>query len=295
MGTVLSFFDTTSANIVADLKAKILLSSDWSNPSGNRVVCTTTRGADMVVDLADAAAQPHQMQLGVYRTAALADKIVRYIIWRQSGGSSTNPLHVTVSVGKEHLWITIEGPRAGEPNAVLSTSGSYRGVLYLGDLIPYFSNDTVPAVVLVAMQTSGDVTPAQCRVSRNRSNSVSWEHAKICSFEPPHDEPASTSVYNVTRLASNNSKMYLFPFVLFEDVDGLRGRLNKIYNMGFAIARATSGEPSPAIFSRVSYDGETFILLPTSRPVSLTTPTGFGTTGSTIIDGNTVVAVPWSA
>src|ERR1044072_911621 len=97
MATTFSMFDTTPAGAVAAIKSAILASTDWSNPAGDRVTCTTTRGAAMVVGLAGAVATPAKLQFGVYRTTGLADKIVRYMVWRASGGATTDTLHCTVS------------------------------------------------------------------------------------------------------------------------------------------------------------------------------------------------------
>src|SRR4051812_49534066 len=102
MGNTFSTFDCTPTTAVAAIKAAILASTDWSNPAGDRVVCTTTRGASMVVDLADAAATSFKLQFGIYRTTGLADKIIRYLLWASSGGTTSDPLHCVVSAGKEH-------------------------------------------------------------------------------------------------------------------------------------------------------------------------------------------------
>ena len=64
MAFAYSVFDTTPANLVADLKTKILLSSDWSNPSGNVVKCTTPLGGVMAIDLQGSSVPSNQRDVG---------------------------------------------------------------------------------------------------------------------------------------------------------------------------------------------------------------------------------------
>jgi hypothetical protein len=201
MAVTFAQFDTTPAGAVAAIKAAILASTDWSNPAGDRVICTTTRGAAMVVDLADAAASVATLQFGVYRTTGLADKIIRYLRWRVSGGATSDPLHCAVSAGKDHLFITVEGPRAGAP--------------------------------------------------------------------------------------------MVRPYLLLEDVAGLRGRLAAIFNMGWNGIGSFGGDVPAQPFSRITIGSGTYIGLPVLRQTN--SYCSFGGVGSSDPSGlSPIVAVPYA-
>jgi hypothetical protein len=262
--------------VVADIKAAILTSADWSNPTGQRVLCTTTRGADMCVDLADAAATALNLQFGVYRTSALADKIVRYISWRGSGGATSNTVHWTVSAGKEHLYIDVEGPRPGETNAVDASRGSFKQAFFLGDVVPYITGDSVPTVVCVGQLNIGTNTLLEqiVHVGRNQANTRSWVQAKLASVCPPiaGNVDPSVQLSTLTRLASDGNT-YMFPYVIFEEIAGLRGRIAKCFFNGFNFNSGYTGsyDPTVRLFSKVTFNSETYILLTAQKTVSSTT------------------------
>jgi hypothetical protein len=298
MATTFSMFDTTPAGAVAAIKAAILTSTDWSNPAGDRVTCTTTRGAAMVVDLADAAATAVKLQLGVYRTTGLADKITRYILWRNSGGATTDPLHVTVSAGKEHLLITVEGPRSGEVNPVDATFGSYRPVFFLCDLVPYFSADTVPAVVCggtTAATPPNGSESVLIHVSRNAANNASWVAGLLETLQA--DLRSGSSLYRLNGQSVSGSGMTARPWVVFEDAAGMRGRLAQFFNLGWNTAGSLADFPAQ-VFQRVTINSITYIGLTVNRATAASAITA---SPFALINGNEegpaaslVVAVPWA-
>lgn len=297
MGVTFSTFDTTPAGAVAAIKAAILASTDWSNPAGDRVVCTTTRGAAMVVDLADAAASAVRMQFGVYRTTGLADKIIRYMSWRTAGGATSDTLHVTVSAGKEHLWITIEGPRAGEVNPADASNGSNRPVFFLVDLVPYFSADTVPAVVCggttdTAAPSSGN--SVLVHISRNAANNASWVVGLLETLQA--DARVGSTQHRYTGQSVSGGGITARPWVVFEDVAGMRGRLAQFFHLGWNVAGSLADFPAQS-FQRVSINSITYIGLTVNKAGSTTTSASpFAATISTE-EGSTaspVVAVPYS-
>lgn len=307
MGTVYSSFDTTPTNLVADLKTKILLSSDWANITGNIVKATTTRGAQMVVDLADATANAARAQFGVYRThdgTTGVDKVVRYINWRGSGGATSDPIHVRVSSGKEHLYIDIEGPRAGEANPQDGAYGSVRNCFFTGDIVPYFSGDSIATVAMFGATTTGSGTSSGSvtwHVSRNQGNTLSWVPANAMSLQVPiaRDNLGSipTVVNSVQPLAAGDGKLYMWPYVLVEQTDGIRGRINKAFFCGMSVQN--NGEATPAIYSRRTFAGDTYILLNPARNASFTdaATTGFGLSGSNTtpaaVTQSPIVAIPY--
>jgi hypothetical protein len=294
MAIAFSAFDSTPATVVADIKAAILTSTDWTNPAGDRVLATTTRGADMVVDLADAAADAQNMQLGVYRTAALADKVVRYVAWRDSGGATSDTLHCRVSAGKEHLYFDVEGPRAGETNAVSATMGSYRALFFLGDLIPYHASDTA-TVVLVADTAATLSGFTLAHVGRNYANSASWVPAYLATLSPAMTAPyGAQSALALTRVSTADTKTYLWPYVVVETTAGIRGRIARAYFTGWE----TQIEAGP-VLSRHTYDGVTYILMVASRNDgqsgnNASSAFGYVVHGSNNTSPGAVLAVPYS-
>lgn len=297
MPTAFSTFDTTPAGAIAAIKAAILASTDWSNPAGDRVQCITTRGAAMVVDLADAAATSIKLQFGVYRTTGLADKIIRYLLWSLSGGTTSDPLHCVVSAGKEHLYIAVEGPRAGEPNPATSSGGSYKPILFLCDLVPYFASDTVPVVVCGGTTNAGiPSTNASIlvHVSRNAANSGSWMSGVLESLGVVH----STSLSNTYRFAGqiqSPAGQVIRPYVVFEDTAGMRGRLSSFHFLGWVALGTMGGDTPPQVFSRFTLGSVTYIALTPERSASTIGISPFGQPDSNDpASGGLVVAVPYS-
>lgn len=309
MGTYFSIFDSTAANLAVDLRTAILNSADWSQPNAaglpNLVKATTTGGAQMVVQLDDAAVTSKQMQLGVYRQhdgTTGVDKIVRYLVWRNSvTGTTTDPLHVTVSAGKDHLYFSVEGPYSGEANPESITVGSMRGAFFLGAISPYFAADTVPAVCCVGVEVSSSTTSLLASVSRNQANNASWVPARLLSLQVPSGSVtnnSSDSRVNAVQRSASDGATYLWPYVVVENVAGLRGRLTKCHFAGFNIDGVDSvADPVPAVFSRLSYGGDTYTLVAPTKPASAAGSyayLAFGHTGDVVNSASPIIAVPSS-
>lgn len=262
---VFSEFDTAQASIVADVKAAIDASSDWSNTSGQIMRCNAG-GADMVVDLADAAASLNAMTLGVYRSPGV-DKIQRFLLWKRTAtGAATDPIHCQVSAGPDHLYIGAEGPRGGEPNAEDVTYGSYKTSLFLGTIVPYFDTtlDNQPAVVCVAATASGAANWITANVSRNAANSASWVPAYLMTLINPNF--GSTNGILQGGLAGLDGLQYLGPWVVWEQTAGIRGRIKDCYYAGPSSASLmTASDPVRAIGQKLTYGGKTFVIVNPNR------------------------------
>ena len=243
MAFTYSVFDTTPANLVADLKAKILLSSDWSNPNANVLKATTPLGGQMVIDLAGSAAPTTQGWVGpyFYRTysgTTGVDPLSNYgLFWKaiNSGATTTVPLHVTVVAGNTLLWIQVEGPRAGEAFAD-TVFGSMKNTVALAQITPYFAGDTNPAVAFMgnghnpiadtlAINFQGTYT----RVNQNSIATQPWVTAHLMGLCFPQDVQQWATVLPQRGL---DGTYYLSPYVVFEHVAGIRGRLTDIYFAG---------------------------------------------------------------
>lgn len=253
---------------------------------------TTTRGAEMVVDLAGpSGVSLSRLTVSVYRSWAAgvgADQVIRYLSWRPAGGAYTDPLHCVVAAGKEHLFFSVEGPRAGEPNADSATLGSYRQYLALCDLVPYLAADTVPAVVLAGYTGTAttDETP-YAYVSRNQADTASWVQARMGTVCFPGGDGATLTPTTLTQQASDGNT-YLFPYVVVENAAGLRGRLPILY-AGYN-ASTLVGEPIVTPGALFTVDGVAYRAVGTHRG-----PTGNASWGP-FGGGNTgyfpVIAVP---
>lgn len=233
---------------------------------GSIVKATTTRGAQMVVDFADAAATIAVLSLAFYRThdgTTAVDKLSpRYLRWKNVTGASTDIVHLIVSAGKEHLYVSTEGPRGGEANAE-SGNGSTCQSIFIGDIVPYLASDTVPAVVVSAPTTSNSSTTAVfANVSRDSANVNSWVSAVLATVAPVG---ATGGPIAVTQLAADGNT-YLFPYVVLESSAGLRGRISKVWSIGpnavLAATLTSTSAPSPG--TTFTYAGETYIAVPVS-------------------------------
>jgi hypothetical protein len=264
MALAYSEFVTTQANLVADLKTAITASSDWSNITGNILKATTTRGAQMVVDLTDAAITLNVLTIAFYRThdgSSGVDKITRYIYFkRAAAGATTNNVYCVVSASKEHLFVSIEGPRPGQTGASDASYGSFRDSFFIGDLVPYHAGDSVPAVVSIANMNNSAARSLltnnhQAYVSRNYLNTQSWVTARLLTMS------FGGAYINWQFKAAIDGNYYVFPYLVMEDQDGLRGRLNNVYFAGWGQPNSLAVDLPPNVGSRISYGGQTLKLL----------------------------------
>lgn len=268
-----SEFTTTGANLLADLRAAILASSDWTQPNAgnaNLLKATTTRGAQMVVDLNDSAPTTTRLTVGVYRAyegTTGTDKITRLVRYKQSGTGTfnTNIYRCVVSASKEHLFFTIEGPRGGEVGADNVNLGSMRGNFFIADIVPYESapQDVAPAVCVIGRTTEGQAEYTNgahtVNVSRGRAGSESWLVARLATL----DANTSIGTFGLQRLTKSGS-VILSPYVVFEDIDGLRGRLANLYFGGWNFVDYAD-VPVLTTGARYTYDGGTYRLIAASR------------------------------
>lgn len=233
---------------------------------------TTTRGADMIIDLLDGPPTLNYLQVGFYRAHTGAfnggtDRLgLKYCLWRANATGTavtTMPLHVTVSATKEHLFFSIEGPRAWETGATSTQYGSLKTYIFLADLVPYHAADTIPAVVVDAFNVAGIPSNTANQnhiawVSRNAANNASWTPGKLATLSFPVCQ--STVAVGLQRQCTIDGNRYITPYVFFDDAEGIRGRLNKIYNAGDNGPTTPADNPAP-VGESLSYDGGTYRLV----------------------------------
>lgn len=229
---------------------------------GTYAKATTTRGAQMVIDLGDqlpSALNNRALGIAFYRshdgTTAL-DKIQRLIRFKNNPGTTTMTLHLNVSVCKESIFFSIEGPRGGETSADDTTNGSWGQSAAMADIVPYFGSgvDPTPAVAAIGHITDSitDQTPF-CQISRNQNNTASWVTARLATLGlSPYQSDLQLN-------AKGDGNVYLLPYVVFEATDGIRGRLAKLYFVGQTAGQIAfqGGESSPMIGAQVTYNDGT--------------------------------------
>jgi hypothetical protein len=304
MALTYSEFATTGANLLVDLRTAILASTDWTQPnaggSPNLLKATTTRGAQMVVDLNDTAPTVNRLGMGVYRThdgTTGVDKVTRYLRYKAGGGTlSTMTLRCVVSASKEHLFINIEGPRGGESSADHATYGSQRTYFFMSDVVPYFEapDDIAPCVAIGGRHVDGNASydngSYHLWVSRSRANTDAWLPCHVASL----DNFRSDINVGIQRIAKNGDT-FLSPYVVFEDVDGIRGRLSSLFFAGWNWTDRSDITTLP-IGSKVTNNGITYKLLGTNKSeVSNRTYDVLGPVGNdntTTMHRSPIVAVP---
>lgn len=227
------------------------------------VACTAPATAELVVDLDNGfAATTSRIPVAVYRSTAV-DKLAGYLRWVNAGSTPTftMPLHVVVSAGPEHLFISVEGPRPGEPAAEGWTP---RQVLFLGTIVPYDDADTSePLLAIIDPDDSisyGNGVGAY--VSRTADDSASWVTADLATVQRmTHPVYGSSSVLSGTYAlrSSRGGSRFLWPIIVVEDEDGPRGRLKSVYFVGFQGPTDIPGQ-------RFTYNGLTYIAVGTPQP-----------------------------
>jgi hypothetical protein len=272
-------YTTTPANWVADTKAKIDTSTDWSNITGDIMKATTTRGAEMVINLNKAAPVNNYATVAVWRThdgSSGTFEVTRYLHWRNSaGGTTANTLHCTVSASKEHLVLQVEGPYGTETNYDNIDTGSKRSTLVIADIVPYHAGDTVPAVAMFANTSttqSAAAGNAQIAVSRDQGDANSWVPAAIGTVHPIISAEQTNATHMFQHVAKGDGKTYLFPYVVIENQDGMRGRLNNVYWAGWSKANVNiSASEAPGLSDGdiVTYSSADYMIRKSSKSVQL--------------------------
>lgn len=266
---------------------------------------TTTRGAKMIVDLTDGAPLLNALVMGVWQDhdgTTGTNKSSRWCYFRANTTAITQAMqvHVAVSASKEHLFVSLEGPRAAESLATSATVGSARNYFFMDDVIPYFPVvDTNP--VCYAGGASTAIAGASVsnnshlgNLSRNYANSSPWAQGILQTLDFP--SLSSLVTVGVTRLTSGDSNYYLAPYVIFESGAGLRGRLRSLFFAGYN-SIDNPDQPLPPIASRIQYGGGYYKLLPVNKADASNdywNQLGSATNGTstTVAHKSVVVAVP---
>lgn len=291
----------------------VTISGTWGfiYPSGNTfktrntvLKSTSDRGAELIVDLEAGISTSSvvNLNLSTYRQytgtapGGQTDAKLYSIYWKIAAGLATMPLHVILSVGKNHLFISIEGPRANETSTQSTTYGSVRNYFAICDLIPYHAGDTIPAAIGIGVITNVPSTNSmshQVHVSRDAANTASWQPGRLGSLDWP--TMYTTDVVTLNRTCTIDGNTYLFPYVMASEAEGLRGRLSSFFYCGTTAPSPVADYPEP-VGTKVSYDGIIYRLLAVNKGDGTNVAWGpFGTSlNNGAITRSTVVAVPFA-
>lgn len=278
MGTVYREFTTTPANLVADLRTNILLSTDWSQPNASLpglVKTVTGRGATIAVDFNAVAPT---VQVGTFDVFASHDgttagpSVRKFLRYKRvsSGTTATVNLHVVLSAGRDHLFVSIEGPWTNEANTDSGNYGSIRNYLAISEITSYFdlAADPAPCVGVVGRQINGGPSwtngSYDIYVSRNRANNQSWVKGKVLSLDPVVAASFGGTMLNGNRQTVSDGNYYLSPYVVAEDADGFRGRLGKLFMAGWN-NQSYNDIPPPPQGQIVTYGGEQYRLIAANK------------------------------
>lgn len=251
---------------------------------GNEVLRTTTvRGAPMILDITGGTyngEMARKVAAAAYNgftppTTTVAPVITggsayRSAYYRRGNASSLSAIvHVIVSTSKDHIFISVEGPRMSEPLPSTTTYGSNRGYVFMSDLVPYSPSDTVPTVVLggqAPYDSDGGISNKShiVNVSKSFDGAGSWIEAVPLALQYPTTLIGYTlSAQRMTSI-DGTDKYYLSPYVIAANDCGLRGRLSSFFYAG---SNSTTGSDTfnPTVGSEVIYNGVTYKLMAVSK------------------------------
>lgn len=251
---------------------------------GQRILkTTTTRGAQMVFAVSLAAggssdAYSNSVAFQFFRThggASISDfsdaSSVRYVPFSTSTTPKalTDAVHAVLTAGKEHIFLTVEGPRNNEANTDSTSYGAIKNDMFMVDVVPYHAGDTQPCVAAYgrwANSSTGDpTTDTWVEVSRNAANNASWVPAKIATLSY-FGTGGQTLGSRLQRTCSIDGNEYLWPYVVIQDGEGLRGRLNNIFNAGWnAYVGAAGGDTGEPIGDVLTYNSKDYVLVPVTK------------------------------
>ena len=242
-------FTTTPANLWNDLREAVLTSSEWSNPSGTLLCASANNGAQMNFDLVGGASiASNRIAATFWRsrnpaTGVLGNSLPRELHWSRATDATltlNSPIHVRVAAGGGLFYLDIEGPREGEAGA---SAGSLRNYLFAAPIQPYFDQDQPAVAVGAAMSTSDNrltYPMGRVHVSVNRANILAWVSGKIFTLSVPGYDAGPANHSKWQPFAAGDGYTYLFPWVVVEDIDGIRGRLSDLYYGGVDKAQSDS-------------------------------------------------------
>jgi hypothetical protein len=265
---------------------------------------TTDNGTDLILDL-EGDLQSNYINVIAYRQwtgtapGGWTDAKPSWLYWRAAGGGAlTMPIHVTLSVGKNHLFFAIEGPRSNETGATSATYGSIKNYFAISELTKYHAGDTGTPAISIGVPSSTATTSVnagghQVGISRDAANTVSWGMGRLASLDWP--TVGATDVVSMNRTCTIDGKVYLLPYVLFSETEGIRGRLSNLFFANTTAPSPLTDLPDP-VGTRVTYNGIVYKLIALNKGDGAIAAWGpFGAvTNSTSVTRSIILAVPYA-
>lgn len=249
--------------------------------------CTTSGGAAMKINLLDTLPGAMAIGIGAYNsytpgttTAApvKGPSATRSIYWRTTGGEPNHPLHITLSLSQDHMFIGIEGPRAGETGAMSATLGSMKGYFFASALAPYHAGDDPTPVYIVGGSSNVSTAGAssanrnwEVHSSFNWDGDSQWSPGKLMSLSFPSAQGAETIAGQ--RVTKPDNAFYFFPYVFLSDEAGVRGRLTSFFYGGINISDNLDAS-TPQIGAVLTYGGDSYKLQAVSKSEGATVTWG---------------------
>lgn len=175
----------------------------------------------------------------------------------------TNSHYFRIICSDSVFFFWMNGPGAGNTGAYNSTYGSGTGYFLVTTFTPYYltDNNTSNQVVALSSHSNTSVTSfsyvGYVKTGLNNLSNAAAEFATV--------RPAVQDIAAVGDLIPNNSALsniIYWPFIIIEQSDGIRGRLDNIYfasDYNASLAGDT-GAANYAATSSIIIDGDTYYL-----------------------------------
>jgi len=264
---------------------------------------TSDNGTELILDL-EGDLTTNYMSVIAYRqwsgtaTGGWTDAKPNWIFWKSATGTTSMPIHVTLSVGKNHLFIAIEGPRSHEVSTTSTTYGSVKNYFALSELTKYHAGDTGTPAISIGVPTQIATTSVAASghtvsISRDSADTNSWGLGRLASLDFP--TLYTTDVVNMNRACSIDGNVYLLPYVMFSESEGIRGRLTNFFYCNTTAPSPLTDLPDP-VGTRVTYNGIIYKQIPVNKGDGTANAWGpFGAISqSTSVTRSIIVAVPYA-
>jgi hypothetical protein len=264
---------------------------------------TSDNGTELILDL-EGDLSTNYMGVIAYRQwsgtapGGWTDAKPSWLYWKVAAGTTTMPIHVTLSAGKNHLFIAIEGPRPNETSPTSTTYGSVKNYFALSELTKYHAGDTINPAISIGVPTNTAVTAVNSGghtvgISRDAANTLSWGVGRLASLDWP--TIYTTDVVSMNRVCTIDGNVYLLPYVMFSENEGIRGRLTNFFF-------CNTNSPSPItdyadpVGTRVAYNGIVYKLTAVNKGDGTNVAWGpFGSVAnSSAVTRSIIVAVPFA-
>lgn len=274
---------------------------------GRLLKTTTDDGAQIVLQIVDFTNQ--YLMYRMFRTHTGASLLAtaytdptpwRYIYYNSAAQGTTTKVYGVLSLSSNHIFLSLEGPRANESGAFSTLHGSLRNYMFASSVLRYRNTDATPCVAAWGV-SAADSNPQMVdqlwrgEVSRNVGNTLSWTMCRFPTVTMPHF--ASNAATNFDSYSAVDNKTYVWPYLVVEEGDGLRGRLANFFFIG--INRTTYGiDPVDNPGQFITVGNVVYKTLAVAKgDGSNAAGGGFGAyigTGTDGVYGSAIVAIPYA-